>query len=177
MDECTRRTLIAALATLPLACAGAARAQFGGGCQRGGGDYGNGGRSRIKDSSDAARPAKPIPDPSEAIVRELPSLRVDLKLAPEQVAAFDGFERQMRDLADVSRDRARHVQSYRHDDGNAVRAVDLLETLSNDDAACAQASKLAHERLQALYAVLDRDQRQHFDRRIGEALRDPLGSG
>jgi len=175
MEERTRRALLAALATLPLARAGSAQAQFGGGRQRG--DFGGGGRSRTKDSSDSGHPAKSTPDPAEAIMRELPSLRADLKLTPEQGTAFDGFERQMRELADIARDRARHVEGYHHDDGSALPAASILETLSGDDAARAEASRLALDRLRAVYAVLDGDQRQQFDRRIREALRDPLGSG
>ena len=174
MKESRRRAVGVTLASLLVA--GAAQAQFGG--RQRGSDFGSGSGSRGRGKEgDSAKPARTAQDPSESIVRELPSLRVDLKLTPEQGPAFDGFERQMRELADVARDRARHVEGYRHDDGSSVRADDMLETLSNDDASRAEASKLAHERLQTLYALLDRDQRKQFDRRIAEALHDPLGSG
>jgi len=167
----TRRAFTAALAATLVASAAPAHAQFGG-RQRGGG----GERTRAS-SPDNPRAARPSTDPAEAMARELPSLRVDLKLTPEQVVPFDAFDRDVRELAGVARDHARHVEGFRHDDGSTLPAVQVFQTLSDDDAARADASHRAGEGLQSLYDALDADQRKQLDRRLREALRDPLAPG
>lgn len=123
------------------------------------------------------KPRVPPPpsDPLAAVERELPSLRIDLKLTSEQTPLFDGFERQVRNAAEAGRWRARHVIAYRTDDGSTVTANVVLSTIANDDTQRADAARQALERMTALYAALNADQRKQLDRRIVEALRDPLG--
>jgi len=106
----------------------------------------------------------------------LPSLRIDLKLTPEQASYFDSYERQMRLAANAVRLRARHVDAYRTDDGSTVKAAAILRTIADDDADRADADRLAIERLDALYAVLTPDQQKQFDTRTIQSLRDPLGT-
>jgi hypothetical protein len=106
----------------------------------------------------------------------LPSLRIDLKLTPEQASYFDSYERQVRLAANAVRIRARHVDAYRTDDGSTVKAAAILRTIADDDADRADADRLAIERLDALYAVLTPDQQKQFDTRTTQSLRDPLGT-
>jgi Spy/CpxP family protein refolding chaperone len=106
----------------------------------------------------------------------LPSLRIDLKLTPEQASYFDSYERQVRLAASAGRIRSRHVDAYRNDDGSSVKATALLRTLADDDADRADADRVAIERLDALYAVLTPDQQKQFAARTIQALREPLGT-
>ena len=167
-----RRTFTSIAALLLSAVATRAGAQFGG-RQRNRGDTGSQGSSR--QGGDNPRVAAPL-DPAAAIERELPSLRIDLKLTSDQAPLFDSFERQVRNAAEAGRLRARHVSSFRLDDGTAVTADTVLSTFANDDSQRADAARLALERMTALYAALTADQRNQFDRRIIQALREPLGS-
>jgi Spy/CpxP family protein refolding chaperone len=52
----------------------------------------------------------------------------------------------------------------------------VLSTIADDDTQRADATRLALERMSALYAVLTPDQRKQFDRRIIQSLREPLGN-
>src|SRR4029077_1589556 len=100
------------------------------------------------------RAARPSVEPVEAIERELPSLRIDLKLTPEQASFFDSYERQVMLAANAERIRARHVAAFRADDGGTVKAMAVLTTIADDDTDRAEAARVAIERMQALYAVL-----------------------
>ena len=83
----------------------------------------------------------------------------------------------MRDAAEAARERSRHIAGLRHDDGSAPNAAAIFHTIADDDAERAQASQRAVEGMNALYAALDADQRKQFDRRIAQAIRDPLAAG
>jgi hypothetical protein len=157
------------------AVAGGAQAQYGGGRQRDRGDAGSPRSSRPGDANPRTG-APPLVDPMAAFERELPSLRIDLKLTSDQAPLFDSFERQVHNAAQAGRLRASHLSAFRIDDGSTVTADAVLNTIADDDAQRAEATRLALERLAALYAVLSVDQRKQFDRRIIESLRDPLGS-
>ena len=140
--------------------------------------HGESGPMRSGSSSEpVGRVPARIGDPLEAVERELPSLRIDLKLTPEQVPLFDSFERQVRNAAEAARVRARHVAAYRADDGTAVTAKAIVATVADDDDQRAEAARESLARLNALYESLSLDQRTQFDRRILQALRDPLGGG
>ena len=155
------------------AVATSAHAQYGG-RQRDRGDSGST-RSRSSDTnSRAATP--PLVDPVAAVERELPSLRIDLKLTAEQAPLFDSFERQVRNAAEAGRLRAGHLSAFRVDDGSTVTANAVLGTIADDDTQRADAARLALERMTALYAALTPDQRKQLDRRIIQSLREPLGS-
>lgn len=156
-----------------------AHAQYGGG-RRGGGMGGPGGEgnrnSQKSDNSGAKNAIAPISDPMAPIERELPSLRLDLKLTPEQAALFDSFERQVRNAAEAARQRTRHLAAFRYDDGSTLSAASVFSTIQEDDAARAEAVKRAIDGLESMYASFNADQRRQFDRRIMQALRDPLGA-
>ena len=148
-------------------------AQFGG-RQRSRGESPLGGTGRGDQNPRAANPA--LADPIVAIERELPSLRTDLKLTTEQSALFDSFEREVRDAADAGRLRPRHLSALRTDDGSSVAATKVFNTIADDDAQRAEATRHALETLQALVATLTPEQQRQFDRRIIQSLREPLGS-
>ena len=52
----------------------------------------------------------------------------------------------------------------------------VIGTFVADDAQRADAARLALERMTALYGALTPEQQKHFDRRIVESLREPLGT-
>jgi hypothetical protein len=115
-------------------------------------------------------------DPITAIERELPSLRIDLKLTADQAPLFDSFEREVRNAAAAGRARTRHLSAFRTDDGSTVKADTVFGTIADDDAGRSDSSRLALEKMTALYVGLTPEQRQQFDRRIIQSLRDPLGT-
>ena len=171
MTKTSRRTFVALAALAAVAAAPEVSAQFGG-RSRGGGSS----RASHGDDGASRRGAPAVIEPVEAIERELPSLRIDLKLTPEQASFFDSYERQVMLAANAERMRARHVAAFRTDDGSAVKAATVLTTIAEDDTDRAEAARVAIERMQALYAVLTPDQQKQFDARTIQSLRDPLGS-
>ena len=124
----------------------------------------------------ARRPAavQPAADPIASIERELPSLKVDLKLAAEQAAAWGAFERDVRDVAEMGRARRKHVMSI----GVAPEgpsALTLVQAVAEDDRMRAEAMADLRSHLQALYAALADEQRRLLDRRVVQSQTDPLG--
>jgi len=167
----SRRAFVAIAALATAAAAPGAAAQFGG-RSRGSGSSRSG-----RSDEGTGRRASPQPiEPAEAIERELPSLRIDLKLTPDQASYFDSYERQVRLAANAERMRARHIDAYRADDGTTVKAAAVLRTIADDDAERAEADRGAIERLEALYSMLTPDQQKQFDARTIQSLRDPLGT-
>jgi len=147
-------------------------AQFGGRSRDRGG-----GSARASHGDGTERPAaRPSVEPLQAIERELPSLRIDLRLTVEQASLFASFERQIMLAANAERIRARHVAAFRADDATSVKAAAVLTTIADDDTDGAEAARGAIERMQALYAVLTPDQQKQFDARTIQSLRDPLGT-
>ena len=86
--------------------------------------------------------APPLLDPVVAIERELPSLRIDLKLTADQTPLFDSFERQVRNTAEAGRVRNRHLSAFRVDEGSTVTADAVLGTIADDDTQRADATRL-----------------------------------
>jgi hypothetical protein len=170
----SRRSFVSIAALLGSTVAASVYAQYGG-RPRGGGDAGAMRPARPGDD-DLRGAAPPLVDPLAAIERELPSLRIDLKLNGDQAPLFDSFERQVRNAADAGRMRARHLSAFRVGDTSSVTADAVLGTIADDDTQRADAARLALERMTALYAALTPDQRKQFDRRIIQSLREPLGS-
>jgi hypothetical protein len=157
------------------ALAASAKAQYGGRPR----DRSDSGAARSTRPGDASGPRAAVPplvDPVIAIERELPSLRIDLKLTADQTSLFDSFERQVRNAAEAGRVRNRHLSAFRVDEGSTVTADVVLSTISGDDAERAEATRMALEKMTALYGVLTSDQRKQFDRRIIQSLREPLGN-
>jgi LTXXQ motif family protein len=169
----SRRFVVALAAFGASVAATGARAQFGG-RQRTHGDQPTG-PSRRSDQAPRAGGATPA-DPIIAIERELPSMRIDLKLTIEQAALFDGLEREVRDAADAARFRSRHVIAFRTDDGASVPATSVFGTIADDDGQRADATRRALDKLNELLPSLTEEQRRQFDRRIIQSLREPLGT-
>jgi hypothetical protein len=167
----SRRTFVSTAALLLTATASSVLAQFGGRSR----DRSDANGTRSQRSGDSSqRPT--LLDPAAAIERELPSLRIDLKLTADQTPLFDSFERQVRNTAEAGRAMARHLFAFRNDDGSTVTADKVLNTIADEDAQRADAARLALEKMTALYAALTADQQKQFDRRIIQALREPLGN-
>ena len=151
-------------------------AQVGGSGRGRGGD---GGMQRQqaprKDATVTPRTNAPVADPMVAIERELPSLRLDLKLEGEQGALFDSLSRAVRDATEAARQRARRMSAFKFDDGSTVSASSIILTVVETDAARAIAMQAVNERLEALYNTFNADQRRMFDRRVMQSQREPLG--
>ena len=162
-----------AAALITSAVATNAVAQIGG-RPRDRGDSGAKGSARPGDTN--PRAAAPLVDPVAALERELPSLRIDLKLTADQTPLFDSFERQLRSTAEAGRMRARHLSSIRVGDNSTATADTVLGTIADDDTQRAEAARLALDRMTALYAALTADQKKQFDRRIIQSLKEPLGN-
>jgi hypothetical protein len=169
----SRRSFCTIAAVFASGIATRANAQFGG-RQRGQGSESM--RSPHPGDANSRATARALTDPIVAIERELPSLRIDLKLTASQAPLFDAFERQVRNASDAGRLRAGHVAAFRADDGSSVAAKNVLGTIADDDKQRADATRQALEQMQALFATLTPDQQRQFDRQIIQSLRDPLGS-
>ena len=114
-------------------------------------------------------------EPFAALERELPSLKVDLKLTADQVNSWSVFERDVRDLAEMDRARRRHLMSLREEGAKAPTAVAMVATLVEEDRLKAEATGELKAHLDALYARLDDAQRSMLDRRVVLSQTEPLG--
>ncbi len=171
-----------ALLALFLVQAGDSWAQFPGGGGRGGGRGGsssstdpNRTQSKNQDQN-TQKLTPPATDPMAAIERELPSLRIDLKLDEKQTPLFDRFERKVHEAAGAARARTRHLSAFKLDDGSTVSASSIVGSVAQDDIERADAMRAATDLLEEMYAALQPEQRRQFDRRIMVAMRDPLGN-
>jgi hypothetical protein len=123
-----------------------------------------------------ARPGGPgLQEPFAALERELPSLKVDLQMTAEQVAAWSVFERDVRDLAELDRVRKRHLLALRDPEGKPPTALAMIATLAEEDRQKAEASADLKRHFEALYGLLDEKQRRTVDRRIVLSQTEPLG--
>lgn len=124
----------------------------------------------------ARQPNAPQPpaDPIASIERELPSLKVDLKLTAEQVAAWSTFERDVRDVAEMGRARRKHIMAL-GGASDTPSALTLVQTVAEDDRMRAEAMADLRSHLQALYGAFTDDQRRLLDRRVAQSQADPLG--
>jgi hypothetical protein len=121
--------------------------------------------------------AAPVPvDPFGALERELPSLRTDLSLKGEQVAAWALLERDVRDLAEMDRQRRRYLLSLRDPGDHPTSAGEMLGRLAVEAQRRADASADLRRHFEALYAMLDESQRRMIDRRMVLSQTEPLGS-
>ncbi len=131
--------------------------------------------ARDREAKDAKGVAAASADPFSALERELPSLKVDLMLTAEQVAAWSAFERDVRDVAEMGRARRRHVMSLRTAGESPPTAVAMIGALAEDDRLKAEASGDLKRHLEALYAKLDDSQKRVLDRRVVLSQTEPLG--
>jgi hypothetical protein len=153
-----------------------AHAQYGG-KQRGAGGAGESAKRDAPRNDTAAKQAPaPLTDPMLAIEREMTSLRIDLKLSPEQTALFDDFDREVRSAARASRERTRQLAGFRYDDGSTVAATSIIATIADTDTQRADSMRQVAAKLDALVDVFTPEQRKQLDRRVVQAMREPLGN-
>lgn len=122
-----------------------------------------------------SRAAMPT-DPFSALEREMPSLKVDLMLKAEQVAAWNLFERDIRDLAEIGRQRTRYLLALRDPgDKPPPSASDVFTRLAEEDRRRADATTDLQRHFDALHGMLDDAQRRMLDRRVVQSQTEPLG--
>ncbi|HUL96250.1 MAG TPA: Spy/CpxP family protein refolding chaperone [Usitatibacter sp.] len=164
-------------ATLIAACVALAFAASA--CAQGYGRHGGGSRdspsSRERDA-DKDKPAHATPeDPFSSLARELPSLRIDLGLTTPQVEAWNPFERDVRDLAEMATARRRHLMALRESGENPPSALTVVSSIVEDDRLRAEASRDLKSHLAALYESLTDGQKRMFDKRVVQSQTEPLG--
>lgn len=113
-------------------------------------------------------------DPVAALERELPSLRVDLKITREQAPYWESFERGVRDVAELGRARQKHLLAPLEADKPPPPALNLVAAWANDDRARAGAMDALVAKLESLQQVLDDAQRKEVDRRVVLSQTEPL---
>lgn len=114
------------------------------------------------------------PEPYGTLERELPSLRVDLKLAAGQLDRWRAFERDVRVVAELDRHRLRQMLPLRDTTREAPQAPALLSMLAELDRRKSEATQAMQQNLAALYAGLDEAQKKMLDRRVLLSQADPL---
>ena len=125
---------------------------------------------------DTPRAASPVAaDPFSALERELPSLAVDLQLSAEQVTSWSVFERDVRDVAEMTRSQRRHVMALREGGERPPTAVSLVASLAKDERLKAEATGELQRHLETLYARLTDAQKRTLDRRVILSQTEPLG--
>jgi hypothetical protein len=191
-EECTsdlgRRILRVAVAAALIGCAAfAATAE----AQRypGAGGQGRSGNRNSPEGNDPAATARrgaatapALSEPAVGIERELASLRTDLLLDASQTAAWMPFERAVRDAAQAAR--ARQRRAFEQRQSLMIGGVDLppgagtsaLQELIDDERQRAELLGQVLAALTALGGALDSRQSSMINRRIVQALRDPLGT-
>jgi len=185
MNSRTIRTFLFASLLAALAVDGICYAQgFPGGGGHGQGRGGN--RTSIGgDHPDAAKRNAGDPslsEPALAIERELPSLRSDLLLDATQTQVWMAFERSVHDAAQVARARQRRIVDQRQamsvgsTDLPPGAALDSLRNLIDDEKNRAELMANVATTLGTLATVLDARQAGMLNRRVVQALRDPLGT-
>ncbi|MBL8525684.1 MAG: Spy/CpxP family protein refolding chaperone [Betaproteobacteria bacterium] len=157
----------------------AVEAQFppggGGGRQRGGEGPGKSRPERAPDSTPAVR-TSPASDPIAAIHRELPSLRIDMKITGEQVAAWNAFAATVRQINDIVQTRIRRESAARSSDAEPVPIPAFIDILIDEESRRLDAMRELKARVGALTETLNPEQRRMFDRRIAQSQREPLGN-
>lgn len=162
------------LAFILLFFCGAVLAQMPGGDRRGRGPGGMGDLPRRESGPRHGPAVAPVTDPVSAFERELPSLRMDLRLAPEQVANWDAFARAMREAAEAGRSVARLSASLRVGDESQPMGK-TLETLGGFATQRAAALTEANRAYTALDAQFAPEQKSMLARRFRQAVIEPLG--
>jgi len=134
-------------------------------------------RSGSQDSSQSDSKKSPVvpDDPFSAIERELPSLTVDIRLTSAQVDAWNVFQRDVRDIAEMDRARRRHVMAMREGGDAPPTALTLVAALAEDDRMRAEATGDLQLHLEVLYAMLSDAQKRVLDTRLILSQTEPLG--
>lgn len=114
-------------------------------------------------------------EPIAALVRELPSLKVDLKLTADQVGAWSLFERGARELAELDLMRRRRMLAMRDPRERRAGALALISTLAEDDRQRAEAMSDLKGQLETLLRMLSEPQHRLLDARVGLSQTQPLG--
>lgn len=153
-----------------LAIAGGSSAQFSH-RDRGGSPRDDAGWSKREQKKDAPLPS----DPFAALERELPSLTVDLQLRPEQLDAWNSFQRDVRAAVEIHREQYRRLLALRAPDAPSTSGTALVASLADDARRRADVLAQLRTHLQALQDRLDERQRGMLDRRIVQSQTEPLG--
>ncbi len=165
------RTFARAIAAVTmLAIAGGASAQFSH-RDRGGSPRDEAGWGKREQKKDAPLPS----DPFAALERELPSLSADLQLRPEQLDAWNAFQRDVRAAAEVQREQFRRLLALRAPDAAPATGMAVIASLADDARRRAEVLAELRTHLQALYERFDARQRGMLDRRIVQSQTEPLG--
>ena len=94
----------------------------------------------------------------------------------EQVQAWTLFERDIRSLAEMGRQRTRYLMALRDPGDKLPLAGDVFNRLAEEDRRRSDAATDAKRHFDALYALLDDTQRRMIDRRVVLSQTEPLGS-
>ena len=113
-------------------------------------------------------------EPFSALERELPSLKVDLRLAADQVEAWSAFERDVKEAAELDRSRRKHLVDLRAP-GRSPDGMTVISSLMEDERLKLEALTDLKRHAQSLFALLDPRQRDLLDRRIVQSQTEPLG--
>jgi hypothetical protein len=134
-------------------------------------------RHRGEPPRDEAKPAAPTPafEPYAALERELPSLKVDLKLSGAQVEAWNLMERDVRHAAELDRSRLRQQMALRDAAKEPPPALTLVTQWADFDRRKAEHTAELVRHLSELQALLDEAQRRMLDRRLTLSQSEPLG--
>lgn len=157
---------LAALMLLPLAADAQQRPQRGGGESMIRRDKGEAPKTDTRSGGQ---------EPYSALERELPSLKVDLKLNDDQLNAWLVFERDVRDVAEMDRSRRKHLMALREAGERPPTAITVITTLAEEDRNRADATADLKRHLETLYARLDDSQRRTLDKRVVLSQTEPLG--
>jgi hypothetical protein len=114
-------------------------------------------------------------DPYSALERELISLKVDIGLKPNQVDAWNLFERDVRVVAELDRAQRRRLIALRDASSPAPTALSVVGSLADDERLKADSVADLKRHLQALHDLLDENQRRMLDRRVVQSQTEPLG--
>ncbi len=144
-----------------------------GGDRRGRGMGGNDMPRRDAGPRQAMPPAPPS-DPLTAFERELPSLRMDLKLEPAQVSQWDTLSRAIRDAAEAQRALTKLSMGARsgEEEKPLGQWLELLDGLAQKRAASLAEARKVYA---AMESGLAPAQRSLLDRRFRQAQTEPLG--
>jgi LTXXQ motif family protein len=134
-------------------------------------------RHRSDTPHDESRPAAPAPafEPYAALERELPSLKVDLKLTGAQAEAWMLMERDVRHAAELDRSRLRRQMALRDAAKEPPAALTLVTQWAVFDRRKAEHTAELVRHLADLQALLDDEQRRMLDRRLTLSQAEPLG--
>ena len=146
----------------------AALAQMGGGFPGGGGGrHSRGGDSSRSRSDDSTRAPSRDFDPVAVLEQELPLLRTDLGIQPEQESAWSAFVREVWETSKYNKAEALRAPHEAEEAKNLPAVESLTRLLDSARNRVDNYERLVNA-MKTLYAALTPDQRTIFDHRIGE---------